>query len=164
MTSTDKTFGKTVHPRKRKSEATSTNNTSENKPSKIYLKAMPFRNLSDLKTIKHEIKSGNILILKISPLANKSIESIKKAVNELCKFVKRPVGRQLPGQSEGKSINKNMFPNIDSFLHRPIISDPPMCTLKELEDGTYSREDLSMMNEILDLKIHMSPKPKGKLK
>ncbi len=49
---------------------------------------MPLRNLSDLDTIKQEVKQGNILILKISPLANKSIEDIKKAVNELCEFVK----------------------------------------------------------------------------
>ena len=49
---------------------------------------MPLRNLSDLDTIKREVKSGNILIIKVSPLANKNIEDIKKAVNELCKFVK----------------------------------------------------------------------------
>ena len=53
---------------------------------------------------------------------------------------------------------------MDPFLHRPVISDPPMCTLKELEDGTYSIEDVALMHEILDLKIEMSPKPKGKLR
>ena len=57
-----------------------------------------------------------------------------------------------------------MFPNVDAFLHRPLFADPPMCTLKELQDGTYSIEDLAMMHEIMDLKIHMPPKPKGKLK
>lgn len=74
------------------------------------------------------------------------------------------MGRQPSGQSEGKPIDKKMFPNIDPFLHRPMISDPPMCTLKELQDGTYSIEDVALMNEVLDLKVHMTPKPKGKLK
>lgn len=49
---------------------------------------MPLRKLSDLNIIKHEVKSGNILILKVSPLANKSIKDIKRAINELCEFVK----------------------------------------------------------------------------
>jgi len=49
---------------------------------------MPLRRVSDLNTIKYEVKSGNILILKITPLANKSIEDIKRAVNELCEFIK----------------------------------------------------------------------------
>lgn len=70
------------------------------------------------------------------------------------------MGRQPAGQSEGKLVDKKMFPNVDIFLHRPVISDPPMCALKELEDGTYSIEDVALMNEILDLKLHMSPKPK----
>jgi SepF-like predicted cell division protein (DUF552 family) len=56
--------------------------------STIYLKAVPLRDLSDLESIKNEIRSGTILIIKVSPLANKSIESVKKAVNELCEFVK----------------------------------------------------------------------------
>jgi hypothetical protein len=49
---------------------------------------MPLRSLSDLDTIRREVESDNILILKVTPLANKSIEDIKKAVNELCEFVK----------------------------------------------------------------------------
>jgi hypothetical protein len=53
---------------------------------KAYLKAMPLRDLSDLDTVKNEVKSGNIMILRISPLANKSIDDVKRAVNELCEF------------------------------------------------------------------------------
>lgn len=48
------------------------------------------------------------------------------------------------------------------FLHRPLLSDPPMCTLSQLQDGTYSIEDLLLMHELMDLKIDMTPKPKGK--
>lgn len=43
-----------------------------------------------------------------------------------------------------------------------MLSEPPMCTLKELQDGTYSIDDLMMMNELLDLKLDLTPKPKGK--
>jgi SepF-like predicted cell division protein (DUF552 family) len=54
---------------------------------KTYLKAMPLRSLSDLESIKAEVAGGNILILRITPLANKSIEEVKKAVSELYEFV-----------------------------------------------------------------------------
>jgi len=53
---------------------------------KTYLKAMPLRDLSDLEEIKTEVKSGNILILRITPLASKNIEDVKRAVNELYEF------------------------------------------------------------------------------
>jgi len=54
--------------------------------SKTYLKAMPLRDLSDLDAVKSEVKSGNIIILRITPLANKGIDDVKRAVNELCEF------------------------------------------------------------------------------
>ncbi|MFA5364811.1 MAG: cell division protein SepF [Candidatus Bathyarchaeia archaeon] len=53
---------------------------------KTYLKAIPLRNLADVEVIKHELSLGNILILKITPLARKSIEDVKKAVNDLAEF------------------------------------------------------------------------------
>ncbi len=55
-------------------------------PSGAYLKAMPLRSLGDVKVIKREIKAGNILILKVSPLARKSVEDVKQAVSELYEF------------------------------------------------------------------------------
>jgi len=54
---------------------------------KTYLKAMPLRDLSDLDAVKSEVKSGNIMILRITPLANKSVDDVKRAINELCEFV-----------------------------------------------------------------------------
>lgn len=53
---------------------------------KPFLKAMPLRDLADVEVIKHELNMGNILILKITPLARKSIEDVKIAVNELSVF------------------------------------------------------------------------------
>ena len=55
---------------------------------KAYLKALLLRTLDDVETIKHEVKSGNILILRVSPLARKSIEHVKEAINELHEFTK----------------------------------------------------------------------------
>jgi len=61
---------------------------NEKTRNKAYLKAMPLRNLADVEVIKHELNLGNILILKITPLARKSVEDVKKAVNELSAFTK----------------------------------------------------------------------------
>jgi len=55
-------------------------------PDKVYLKALPLRDLGDVNMIKTEVKSGNILILKVSPLAKKSINDVKQAVSELLEF------------------------------------------------------------------------------
>jgi len=61
-------------------------------PSKTYLKAMPLRDLSDLENIKTEVKNGNIIILRVTPLASKSIEDVKSAVNELFQFAESTGG------------------------------------------------------------------------
>jgi len=55
-------------------------------PNKTYLKAMPLKDLSDLENIKNEVKNGNIIILRVTPLASKSIEDVKNAVNDLYQF------------------------------------------------------------------------------
>jgi len=54
--------------------------------SKTYLKAMPLRELTDLENIKTEVQNGNIIILRVTPLASKSIEDVKVAVNDLFQF------------------------------------------------------------------------------
>lgn len=53
---------------------------------KIYLKAMPLKDLADVETVKNEVLNGNIIILRITPLAGKSIEDVKTAVNDLFAF------------------------------------------------------------------------------
>ncbi len=55
-------------------------------PEKVYLKALPLRDLEDVELIKQEVKSGNVLILKVSPLARKSIDDVKTAVSQLMEF------------------------------------------------------------------------------
>jgi SepF-like predicted cell division protein (DUF552 family) len=53
---------------------------------KTYLKAMPLKDVADVEKIKGEVKSGNIIILRVTPLANKSIDDVRNAVNELTQF------------------------------------------------------------------------------
>lgn len=53
---------------------------------KTYLKAMPLKELTDIESVENEVKNGNIVILKVTPLANKSIDDVKNAVNQLYAF------------------------------------------------------------------------------
>ena len=66
--------------------------SSTNDAHKVYLRALPLRTLEDVKVVKNEVESGNILILRITPLAKKSVEDVKQAVNELCEFVEHVGG------------------------------------------------------------------------
>ncbi len=88
MPKISKTTGKLMPKVKKdeKSEVEEKEQGSPTRPSGVYLKAMPLRSLEDVEVIKQEIKAGNILILKVSPLARKSIEDVKQAVSELYEF------------------------------------------------------------------------------
>jgi len=56
----------------------------------------------------------------------------------------------------GPTISE-MFPDVNYFLHRPLIAEPPMCALRELDDSTYSIDDIYLMHVLLDLKEHIAP-------
>jgi len=56
------------------------------RPEKIYIKARVLHSLEDLDDIKNEVSSGNIIIVRLGPLAKKSTEDVKKAVSELSDF------------------------------------------------------------------------------
>ena len=92
---------------------------------KTYLKAMPLRDLSDLNVIKNEVNSGNVLILRITPLANKSIEDVKRAVNELCEFVEL-VGGDIARLGEERVVI--CPPNVRIWREKTPLSNEPMPT------------------------------------
>ena len=48
-----------------------------------YLKAITIRDSSDIHTIKEDVKKGMILILRVTPLAQKNVEKLRKLVEEL---------------------------------------------------------------------------------
>ena len=54
----------------------------------IYVKAYPLRDPMDVPRIKAEIIEGNILIVKITPMAKRSFEETKSAISELVDFIK----------------------------------------------------------------------------
>jgi hypothetical protein len=45
---------------------------------------------------------------------------------------------------------------LDARIWRPVLAEPPLCTLRELQDGTYSIVDLEDFHEALDLKDELS--------
>ncbi len=49
----------------------------------IYLKAITIRDVSDVLSIKEDIKKGMILILRVTPLAQKDVEQLRKVVDDL---------------------------------------------------------------------------------
>ena len=57
-----------------------------------YVKALTLVGLEDVESIKSEIGSGNIVILRITPLAKRSVEDLKEAVHLLKDYVERMGG------------------------------------------------------------------------
>ncbi len=53
-----------------------------------YLKAMTIRDVSDVHSIKEDIKKGMILILRVTPLAQKDVDQLRKVVEELYSIAK----------------------------------------------------------------------------
>ena len=89
---------------------------------KTFLKAMPLRDLVDLDAVKNEVRSGNILILRITPLANKSVEDVKRAVNELCEFAES-VGGDIARLGEERIVI--CPPNVKIWREKaPVASEP----------------------------------------
>jgi len=80
-------------------------------PSKVYLKALPLRDLEDVDVVKREVEAGNILILRVSPLAKKSIEDVKRAVSELCEFT-QTVGGDIARLGEERVVITPAFVRI----------------------------------------------------
>lgn len=56
--------------------------------SPTYLKAITIRDPSDLHTIKEDIKKEMILILRVTPLAQKDVDKLRKVVEELYTIAK----------------------------------------------------------------------------
>lgn len=53
-----------------------------------YLKAITIRDASDVHSIKEDIKKNMILILRVTPLAHKDVEQLRKVVEELYSIAK----------------------------------------------------------------------------
>jgi SepF-like predicted cell division protein (DUF552 family) len=53
-----------------------------------YLKAITIRDPSDVHSIKEDIKKNMILILRVTPLAQKNVEELRKVVEDLYAIAK----------------------------------------------------------------------------
>ncbi|MFI5423132.1 MAG: cell division protein SepF [Candidatus Nitrosopolaris sp.] len=53
----------------------------------IYLKAITLRDMSDIPAIKDDAKKHMILILRVTPLAQKDVVELRKAIEDLYKYV-----------------------------------------------------------------------------
>ncbi len=53
----------------------------------VYLKALTLRDITDMTAIKEDIKKQMIIILRVTPLAQKDVEELRKVVEELYSYV-----------------------------------------------------------------------------
>jgi len=53
----------------------------------IYLKAITLRDISDIPSIKDDAKKRMILILRVTPLAQKDVVELRRAIEDLYKYV-----------------------------------------------------------------------------
>jgi len=53
-----------------------------------YLKAITLRDYSDIHTVKEDIKKGMILVLRVTPLAQKNVDELRKTVEEIYSIAK----------------------------------------------------------------------------
>lgn len=49
----------------------------------VYLKAITLRDISDITAIKEDIEKQMIIILRVTPLAQKDVEELRKVVEDL---------------------------------------------------------------------------------
>ena len=57
------------------------------KDQQMYLKAIPLKDLDQISTIKDEVSQNMIVILRITPIAQKNVKELKKAILELYSYV-----------------------------------------------------------------------------
>ncbi|HEY7109433.1 MAG TPA: cell division protein SepF [Nitrososphaeraceae archaeon] len=58
----------------------------------IYLKAITLRDISDLNIIKEDARKKIILIIRVTPLAQKDTDNLRKAIEDLYNYVKSSGG------------------------------------------------------------------------
>ena len=58
----------------------------------VYLKAVTLRDKSDVAAVKEDIKKHVILIIRVTPLAQKDLEELRKAVEDLYSYTQSAGG------------------------------------------------------------------------
>ncbi|MEM0029445.1 MAG: cell division protein SepF [Candidatus Nitrosocaldus sp.] len=85
----------------------------------LYLKTVTLRDTDDLDVILDDIRNNNILIIRVTPLAQESVEDLKMVVEEIYKFVRSINGdiarlgeERLVITPPGVKIWKNIYDNL----------------------------------------------------
>ena len=60
--------------------------------SPVYLKALTLRDISDISAVKEDIKKHMILIIRVTPLAQKDLEELRKVVEDLYSYTQSAGG------------------------------------------------------------------------
>jgi hypothetical protein len=81
------------------------------RPERIYIKAHVLRSIEDLSSVKDEVLAGNIIIVRLGPLAEKSTDDVNKAVSELYDFAKQ-IGGDIAQLGEERIILTPFFVEI----------------------------------------------------
>jgi len=58
----------------------------------VYLKAISLREPSDISAVKEDIKNHMILIIRVTPLAQKDLEELRKVVEDLYSYTQSTGG------------------------------------------------------------------------
>jgi uncharacterized protein len=58
----------------------------------VYLKAITLRDQSDIAVVKEDIKKHMILIIRVTPLAQKDLEELRKVVEDLYSYTQSAGG------------------------------------------------------------------------
>jgi SepF-like predicted cell division protein (DUF552 family) len=58
-------------------------------PKTVYIKTLKLNSLEELEKIKSELESGNIVIVRLTPLFDKDLDDVKRAVRNLTNFTKK---------------------------------------------------------------------------
>jgi uncharacterized protein len=60
--------------------------------SPVYLKALTLRDMSDISIVKEDIKKHMILIIRVTPLAQRDLEELRKVVEDLYSYTQSAGG------------------------------------------------------------------------
>lgn len=58
----------------------------------VYLKAISLRDISDISAVKEDIEKHMILIIRVTPLAQKDLEELRKVVEDLYSYTQSAGG------------------------------------------------------------------------
>jgi len=81
------------------------------RPERVYIKARAIQSLEDLSGVKDEVISGNIMIVRLGPLAEKGMDDVNKAVSELYDFAQQ-IGGDIAQLGEERIIITPFFVEI----------------------------------------------------